>query len=116
MQVIHLVTEESIEHRMLGILAGKQTLAEALEGGLLSLARLAGIDDGEGALDLGPRLEARFGQLAVDGAGFAGFLRAMPAQVATAQADTREWVERGAAHLRRIEETLDRAALGGAAG
>ena len=108
--------------RMAELLAGNgfaaeavAPLAEALEEGLVSLARLAGIE-GTAALDLGPRLEARFGQPAVEGVGFLGFLRASQEQVATAQADTREWVERGAAVLRRMEETLDRAALGGAAG
>lgn len=82
--------------------------------GLVSLARLAGIE-GEEAPDLSPRLEARFGRLAVDAAGFLSLLRTTLEQGATAQADTEEWVGRGAALLRRIEETLDRAALGGAA-
>ena len=107
--------------RMAELLAGNgfaaeavAPLAEALEQGLVSLARLAGIE-GTGAPELGPRLEAHFGQPAVEGVGFLTFLRAGREQVATAQANTTEWVKRGAALLRRMEETLDRAALGGTA-
>ncbi len=205
-QVIHLVTEESIEHRMLGLLAGKQTLAEGvldgskeldamplpsgraaflerleellelrlatdeaalppevpaperlrqdlsallgerllmldlfpggearpgtvlavvdgLEGGAAASAReevaaAVGRSFGEGPgaprLEL---LEARFGQLAVEGVGLLAFLHATraehPAATTLAQS-VREWVERGEALLQRIEESLDRAALGGA--
>lgn len=39
-QVIHLVTEDSIEHRMLHVLAGKQTLAEGVLDGKGDLDRL----------------------------------------------------------------------------
>ena len=53
-------------------------LAEALEHGLLGLARLAGIE-GDSALDLGPPMEVRFGSLAVDGVGLLGYLQAKQA-------------------------------------
>jgi hypothetical protein len=117
-----LVAEGGRKLRMSALLAANgfaaeavAPLAEALEHGLLGLARLAGID-GESALDLGPQLEARFGSLAVDGVGFLGYLRAQRADGGAAtpsQTNADEWLARGEALFRRIEESLDRAALGG---
>jgi hypothetical protein len=107
--------------RMATLLAGNgfgaealAPLAEALDRGLLSLARLAAIE-GETALAIGSQLEAHFGPLTIEGVGFLGFLEAMRDESAARSApatEAKDWVERGAVLLRQIEETLDRAALG----
>ncbi len=117
----HLAAAER-KLRMTRLLAGHgfgaeavTPLAESLDAGLLALARFAGID-GESALDLGARLEERFGPPAVEGVKLLGLLKAMGSEDLedTAPAGALEdWVERGETLLRSIEETLDRAALGG---
>jgi len=90
-------------------------LAEALDDGLIGLARFAGIE-GDSVLDLGERLEERFGPLATEGVKLLGLLEAMRSEGLEDTAPDgapEEWLEKGEALLGRIEETLDRAALGG---
>jgi len=90
-------------------------LAASLSEGLLGLARFAGIE-GESALEVGERLEERFGPLAVEGVKLLGLLEAMRSEGLEDTAPDRAlegWVEKGETLLRSIEGTFDRAALGG---
>ena len=90
-------------------------LTASLSEGLLGLARLAGID-GDSVLDLRERLEERFGPLAAEGIKLLGLLEAMRSEGledTTPDGALEDWVGRGETLLQNIEETLDRAALGG---
>ncbi len=108
--------------RMTRLLTGHDFAAEALapltaslSEGLLGLARLAGID-GDSALDLREPLEERFGPLTADGIKLLGLLEAMRSEGledTTPDGALEEWVGKGETLLQGIEETLDRAALGG---
>jgi hypothetical protein len=92
-------------------------LAESVAEGLLGLARFAGLE-GESALELGEGLEEQFGAVAAEGIQLLGLLETMRSEGvedAAPAGASEEWVEKGETLLRSIEETLDRAALGGRA-
>ncbi|MFW6175294.1 MAG: DEAD/DEAH box helicase, partial [Acidobacteriota bacterium] len=108
-------------------------LAEALERGLRAVARLAGIKAGSGAgsgtgpetgarteevpaAELGPRLEPQYGKPPAEAARLLALLQAVAADEAlqaASEEETPEWLERGTAHFRALEEILERAALQG---
>ena len=117
----HLATAQR-KLRMTRLLTGHDFAAEAmapltasLSEGLLGLARFAGID-GDSALDLREPLEERFGPIAAEGIKLLGLLEAVRSESLEDTAPDgalEEWVGRGEALLQGVEETLDRAALGG---
>lgn len=108
--------------RMATLLAGNgfdaealAPLSEAMNQGLLGLARLAGIE-GDSAAELESQLSTHFGEPAIEGVGFLNALHRMQSETVEATmptVGTRDAVERGEALFQRIEETLDRAALTG---
>jgi hypothetical protein len=98
-------------------------LGDALGAGLRAVAHLAGMGAGieagteeERATELGPRLEPRYGRPAAEAARLLALLQAMQAEglaQAAGAGQTEEWLQRGQAHFRALEEILDRAALRG---
>jgi hypothetical protein len=85
-------------------------LTQALEQGLLSLARLAGIE-GEEVAVISARVQDRFGEPGREAVTLWAALAANRKEMGATVEKT--WFERGETLLRQVEEILERTALGG---